>query len=146
MQGSPCMTRRASPTIRPEIGGTGGREMPRPQAALVMIPGVDEMVLTAPARATLDALVDLVEPGAVDLNQLDDGTLAEVEVVVGSWGCNRLDETLLGRMPKLRLLAYAAGTVKMTVTKATWDHGIVVSSAAAANAVPVAEFTFAAIV
>ena len=49
-------------------------------------------------------------------------------------------------MPKLRLLAYAAGTVKATVTSATWEHGVVVSSAAAANAVPVAEFTFAAIV
>ena len=49
-------------------------------------------------------------------------------------------------MPKLRLLAYAAGTVKATVTPATWEHGVVVSSAAAANAVPVAEFTFAAIV
>jgi phosphoglycerate dehydrogenase-like enzyme len=49
-------------------------------------------------------------------------------------------------MPKLRFLAYAAGTVKMTVTPATWEHGIAVSSAAAANAVPVGEFTFAAIV
>jgi phosphoglycerate dehydrogenase-like enzyme len=34
----------------------------------------------------------------------------------------------------------------MTVTPATWEHGIAVSSAAAANAVPVGEFTFAAIV
>jgi phosphoglycerate dehydrogenase-like enzyme len=49
-------------------------------------------------------------------------------------------------MPKLRLLAYAAGTIKYTVTPATWQRGVVVSSAAAANAVPVAEFTFAAIV
>ena len=72
--------------------------------------------------------------------------LAEIEIVVGSWGCSVLDDALLARMPKLRLLAYAAGTVKMTVTPATWEHGVVVSSAAAANAVPVAEFTFAAIV
>ena len=44
--------------------------------------------------------------------------------------------TLLARMPKLQLLAYAAGSVKHTVTPATWQHGVVVSSAAAANAVP----------
>ncbi len=65
---------------------------------------------------------------------------------MGGWGCSLLDDALLARMPKLRLLAYAAGSVKHTVTPATWDHGVVVSSAAAANAVPVAEFTFAAIV
>ena len=111
-----------------------------------MIPGVDEMVLTAAARAELGTVVELIEPGAVDLSQVDDDALADVEVIVGSWGCNLLDEALLARLPKLRLLAYAAGTVKMTVTPATWEHGIVVSSAAAANAVPVAEFTFAAIV
>ena len=69
-----------------------------------------------------------------------------IEIVLGSWGCNVLDDALLARMPKLRFLAYAAGTVKHTVTPATWDRGVVVSSAAAANAVPVAEFTFAAIV
>jgi phosphoglycerate dehydrogenase-like enzyme len=72
--------------------------------------------------------------------------LDRVEIVVGSWGCNVLDDALLARMPKLRLLAYAAGTVKFTVTPATWEHGVVVSSAAAANAVPVAEFTFAVVV
>jgi phosphoglycerate dehydrogenase-like enzyme len=120
--------------------------MPRPKAALAMIPGVDELVLTASARAELGAVVELIEPGAVDLEGVDDDVLAGVEVIVGSWGCSLLDEGLLARMPKLRLLAYAAGTVKMTVTPATWEHGIVVSSAAAANAVPVAEFTFAAIV
>ena len=111
-----------------------------------MIPGVEAQVLTPDARAELDALVELVAPTAVDLNALDADVLAEIEILVGSWGCSVLDDALLARMPKLRQLAYAAGTVKMTVTPATWEHGVVVSSAAAANAVPVAEFTFAAIV
>jgi phosphoglycerate dehydrogenase-like enzyme len=120
--------------------------MPLPKAALAMIPGVEAQVLTRTARAELDAMVDLVAPAAVDLDQLDPDVLAGIEIVVGSWGCNTLDAALLSRMPKLRQLAYAAGTVKMTVTPATWEHGVVVSSAAAANAVPVAEFAFAAIV
>jgi phosphoglycerate dehydrogenase-like enzyme len=120
--------------------------MPHPLAALAMIPGVEAQVLAPAARADLDRFVELVAPTAIDLNGLDPDVLAEVEIVVGSWGCNVLDDALLARMPKLRLLAYAAGTVKTTVTPATWEHGVVVSSAAAANAVPVAEFTFAAIV
>jgi phosphoglycerate dehydrogenase-like enzyme len=72
-------------------------------------------------------------------------TLAGIEIVVGGWDvtCSTMP---CWRMPKLQLLAYAAGSVKHTVTPATWQHGISVSSAAAANAVPVAEFTFAAIV
>ena len=111
-----------------------------------MIPGVEAVVLTPSAHAELAKLVDLIVPTAVDLNALDDAVLGEVEIVIGSWGCNRLDAALLDRMPKLRQLAYAAGTVKATVTDATWERGIVVSSAASANAVPVAEFTFAAIV
>ena len=91
-------------------------------------------------------MVDLVDAAAVDLSALPPETLADVEIVVGGWGCTVLDDDLLARMPKLQLLAYAAGSVKHTVTPTTWQHGIYVSSAAAANAVPVAEFTFAAIV
>ena len=119
---------------------------PRPVAAMAMIPGVDTQLFSAGTRADLDALVELVSPIPVDLAGLDDDVLEDVEIVVGGWGCNLLDEALLARMPKLRLLAYAAGTVKMTVTPETFEHGVLVSSAAAANAVPVAEFTFAAIV
>jgi phosphoglycerate dehydrogenase-like enzyme len=111
-----------------------------------MVPGVEQQLLGDAARTELGELVDLVEPSPVDLAALPADVLARVEIVLGSWGCNLLDDALLARMPKLRLLAYAAGTVKFTVTPATWDHGVVVSSAAAANAVPVAEFTFAAVV
>jgi phosphoglycerate dehydrogenase-like enzyme len=111
-----------------------------------MFPGVDHLVLSAAARAELATLVELIAPDAVDLGALDDDVLAAVEIVVGGWGCTVLDDAVLARMPSLRLLAYAAGTVKSTVTPATWRHGVAVSSAAAANAVPVAEFTFAAIV
>lgn len=118
----------------------------RPKAVLAMIPGIESLVFGQDARQTLDALVDLVEPVPVALGDLDDAVLEQIEIVVGGWGCSVLDSALVARMPRLRLLAYAAGTVKATVTPAAWERGIVVSSAAAANAVPVAEFAFAAIV
>ena len=121
-------------------------EAARPLAALAMLPGVEAQLLTPDAREQLESMVELVDAAAVDLTELPPETLASIEIIVGGWGCNLLDDALLARMPKLQLLAYAAGSVKHTVTPATWEHGVVVSSAAAANAVPVAEFTFAAIV
>jgi phosphoglycerate dehydrogenase-like enzyme len=125
---------------------TGRGDAERPLAALAMVPGVDQQLLSEPARHELGQVVTLVDVSPVDLTALPDDVLGRIEIVLGSWGCNLLDDALLARMPKLRLLAYAAGTVKFTVTSATWDHGVRVSSAAAANAVPVAEFTFAAVV
>ncbi|OPZ83681.1 MAG: (S)-sulfolactate dehydrogenase [bacterium ADurb.Bin429] len=46
----------------------------------------------------------------------------------------------------MRGIFYAAGSVKGFCTPALWAHGIVVSSAAPANAVPVAEYTVAVVV
>lgn len=74
-----------------------------------------------------------------------DTVLAEAEVIVGHWGCPPLDAAMLDRTPRLGLFAYAAGTVKMTLSDAVWDRGIRVTSGANANAEPVAEFTLAAI-
>ena len=74
-----------------------------------------------------------------------DAVLAEAEVIIGHWGCPPLDAAMLERASQLGLFAYAAGTVKMTLTDAVWDRGIRVTSGANANAEPVAEFTLAAI-
>ncbi len=74
-----------------------------------------------------------------------DAVLAEAEVIIGHWGCPPLDTAMLDRTPQLGLFAYAAGTVKMTLTDAVWDRGIRVTSGANANAEPVAEFTLAAV-
>ena len=52
-----------------------------------MWPGVEDLVLTAAIRRARHA-VDLVAPTAVDLNALDADVLAEIEIIVGSWGCN----------------------------------------------------------
>jgi phosphoglycerate dehydrogenase-like enzyme len=117
-----------------------------PKAALALIPGLEPLVFSDEARTKLASLVDLVEPDAVDLAALSDSVLAGIEIVVGGWGCSVFDDSLMARMPQLRLLAYAAGTVKGSVSPALWARGVAVSSAAAANAIPVAEFTFAAIV
>jgi phosphoglycerate dehydrogenase-like enzyme len=71
--------------------------------------------------------------------------LAQAEVLVGHWGCPTLTAEVLEAAPRLRLFAYAAGTVKWQVTDAVWERDLVVTSAAAANAIPVAEYTLAMI-
>jgi phosphoglycerate dehydrogenase-like enzyme len=72
--------------------------------------------------------------------------LTEVEVLVTGWGSPELDAGRLDRMPRLRAVAHSAGSVKPVVDDVVWSRGIAVTSSAAANAVPVAEFTVAMIV
>ena len=71
--------------------------------------------------------------------------LAMADVILGHWGCPALTSEVLDVAPRLRHVAYAAGTVKSVVSAAVFDRGIQVTSCADANAEPVAEFTLAAI-
>lgn len=71
--------------------------------------------------------------------------LAEVEMLITGWGCATIDRAALERMPRLRWIAHAAGTVKGHLSDEVWRRGIQVSSATRANAIPVAEYTVAMI-
>ena len=90
--------------------------------------------------------------GEVDLgtvvrsyDQLPVDQLERVQVIFGGWGVPKLDAAALDRMPRLQLVAYAAGSVRGFVTPETFARGVTVTTAAAANGVPVAEFTLALI-
>ncbi|MGQ4384913.1 hydroxyacid dehydrogenase [Streptomyces sp. SAS_270] len=67
--------------------------------------------------------------------------LAEAEVLITGWGCPRLDEEALAAAPRLRTVLHAAGSVRSLVGEALWERGVTVASAAAGNALPVAEYT-----
>ncbi|MBN9335561.1 hydroxyacid dehydrogenase [Devosia sp.] len=71
--------------------------------------------------------------------------LAETEILVTGWGCPMVTPEVLRAAPNLRLIAHAAGTVKFTVDPAAYVAGIRVTHSAEANAVPVSEFTLAAV-
>ncbi len=75
----------------------------------------------------------------------DKALLAEADILVTGWGCPMLTPDVLRAAPRLKLIAHAAGTVKYTVDPTAYASGIRVTHAAEANAVPVAEFTLAAI-
>ncbi|MBO3748426.1 hydroxyacid dehydrogenase [Streptosporangiaceae bacterium NEAU-GS5] len=71
--------------------------------------------------------------------------LGRARVLVTGWGCPPLDEPALAAAPLLEAVVHAAGSVKGHVGPAVFARGIQVSSAAAANAIPVAEYTLAVI-
>lgn len=71
--------------------------------------------------------------------------LADADVILGHWGCPKIDHEVVTAAPQLGLVAYAAGTVKEVITDAVWDRDIRVTSGANANAEPVAEYTLATI-
>ena len=73
------------------------------------------------------------------------GVLAEAEVILSGWGAPTMDGAFLDAAPDLRVVLYGAGSIRRVATPALWDRGVRITSAYAANAVPVSEYTLAAI-
>jgi phosphoglycerate dehydrogenase-like enzyme len=71
--------------------------------------------------------------------------LPQIEILVTSWGCPPVNAGIVDRLPRLKLIAHLAGSVKGFLDDVVWRRGILVTNAVAANAVPVAEYTLAAI-
>ncbi|WP_374214989.1 hydroxyacid dehydrogenase [Streptomyces longispororuber] len=120
----------------------------RPRTVLAMDSAVVDDVFPPAVRARLEETADIRPPGVVREfgSPAARAALAEAEVLLTGWGCPPLDTAVLDRAPRLRAVIHAAGTVKTFLSRAAYERGITVSSAAAANAVPVAEFTLAAII
>ncbi|MEV4970345.1 hydroxyacid dehydrogenase [Streptomyces scopuliridis] len=119
----------------------------RPRAALAMRPDAAAAVLGPETLAALGAVCELTPPPVLDDFTTDRAraTLADVEILITGWGCPPLDRAVLDLAPRLRAVAHTAGTIRGHITEACWERGIEVSSAAAANALPVAEYTVAMI-
>jgi len=118
----------------------------RPRVAFAM--RSDELlaqVLPAPVLADLARSADVVSPHALTEFTSPDArrVLREVDVLITGWGSPVIDAAVLADAPRLRLIAHAAGTVKGHVTRAVWESGVQVTTAAQANAGPVADYTLA---
>ncbi|MEU5091608.1 hydroxyacid dehydrogenase [Streptomyces sp. NPDC021356] len=113
-----------------------------------MDPSVVDDVFPPVVRARLEETADIRPPRVVEefTSPSARAALAECEVLLTGWGCPPVDRAALDRAPRLRAVIHAAGTVKTFLSREAYGRGIAVSSAAAANAVPVAEFTLAAII
>ncbi|MFI6826418.1 hydroxyacid dehydrogenase [Kribbella sp. NPDC050241] len=124
-----------------------------PDSALTVMLAMNDAsrdrVLVPRVRKRLEAAATVlpVGPGTSFLaDPAIKAALADVDVLVTGWGCPRIGPEVLDAAPKLRAILHAAGSVKAMVDPSAFDRGIQVSSAATANALPVAEFTVAAIV
>lgn len=117
-----------------------------PRSAIVLEPptarllygeeGLAEIALTSDLLARIDvpsSLVDHLE------------RLTQVEVFFTGWGCPRLDAAVLDKMPHLRAIFFAGGSIRGFISDAIWDRGLVVVNATAVNAIPVAEYSVATI-
>ncbi|TQM02908.1 hydroxyacid dehydrogenase [Pseudonocardia kunmingensis] len=121
--------------------------MSGPEALLVMDADTHRLQFGADELARLRRSAVLGRPAWTD--ELESAPvrarLAEVEVLVTSWGCPPLDDRVLRAAPRLRAVLHAAGSVRGHVGEAVLDRGILVTTAADANAEPVAQYTLAAV-
>lgn len=113
-----------------------------PKAVFAMNPGLERRFFDADRLGRLTELLDL-DPDLVIRDWQD--APADVELAITGWGAPVLDAAALERLPRLRGVIHAAGSVRSMLPDAAWQRELQVSSAAHANAVPVAEFTLAAI-
>ncbi|GAB2662276.1 hydroxyacid dehydrogenase [Kribbella swartbergensis] len=124
---------------------------PRLRTLVAMPAGTWTQVVTPPVRQRLEGVAELLglQDGVPVLDGSFDvvrGALTRAEVLLTGWGCPPITADVLDAAPSLRAIVHAAGTIKTFVDPVVFERGIVVSSAAAANAIPVAEFALAAIV
>lgn len=122
--------------------------MSRPTALLVMRSSAftDQF-----GPAELDRLRELADvPDPICVDSLDApgarDRLREADVLITSWGAPRIDADVLADAPRLKAVLHAAGTVRELVSPQLWERGIQVTSSVDMNAIPVAEFTLAAII
>lgn len=134
----------AAPIRAPDKDSGGSA---RRRVAFAYTPSQVESVFSPASIESLTALCDIVDSDPLtDFN----GTrakqvLGSTDVLVTGWGCPKIDRAVLEGAPYLRLIAHAAGSIKGFITPDVFAAGIAVCNAADANAIPVAEFTLAAI-
>lgn len=132
----------------PANGAPSVAQNHKPTALIVMARDVFDAQFDAAHLERLRTIVELPEPAFTDT--LDDpglaSRLADVEVILTGWGVPQLNSERLDRMPRLAAMVHCAGSVRAQVTDEFWRRGIVAASVAEANAVPVAEFTLAAVI
>jgi phosphoglycerate dehydrogenase-like enzyme len=112
----------------------------------VLDPIAFELAYGTKERETIAGLVDVaVSPLAPDAVVRHPELLENADVIFSGWGGPALDDSFLARAPRLQAFLYAGGALGSVLTPAAWERKLVISSAIAANARPVAEYTLATI-
>lgn len=113
---------------------------------MVMEPNTLPLVFDRAQRDRLESLLDIDAQTAVtSFDDVPAERLAEIEVLVTGWGVPQIGLADLERMPRLAAIVHWGGGVGF-IDPEVIERGVAVSSARAANAIPVAQFTVAMIV
>ncbi|MEZ0070910.1 hydroxyacid dehydrogenase [Planotetraspora sp. GP83] len=118
-----------------------------PGVVLAMFPNLPAKLFRGECGDRLRALAggDPEPPLTSFTSEADLERLSRARILLTGWGSPVIDKTALAHAPHLVAVVHTAGTVKSHVTPAVFERGVVVSSAADANAIPVAEYTLAVI-
>jgi phosphoglycerate dehydrogenase-like enzyme len=115
-------------------------------AAFAMRPGLAGSLFGTAELERIRAVADIDETLVISgIDDADPRLLSSLDVLITGWGSPLIDGAALDAMPRLRAIIHAGGTVKHHLTPDVWERGILVTTAADANAYPVAEYTLAAI-
>ena len=105
-----------------------------------------KLIYGGEVQEEIGKLVDIYAPPQTPQSIKEAPALvADAEVIFSGWGAPYMDEEFLSFCPNLKAVFYGAGSIKGVVSDAFWDRGIVITSAYAANAIPVAEYTISQI-
>jgi len=119
----------------------------RPRALFILDPDLLEQIYGTADRCALMQLADIQAPvHSKESIRANLSLMGDVEVIFSGWDAPVMDEEFLEAAPKLKAIFYAAGSIRSFTTPAFWRRNIAITCAAEANAIPVAEFTQAAIV
>jgi len=117
-----------------------------PKGLFLLNPDAYERIYGEPEREAIRARVDITAPLQTRQSiEADPDVLSDVEMIFSGWGMAELTEDFIRAAPNLEVVFYGAGSIRYFATDAAWDRGIVITSAYAANAVPVSEYTLAQI-
>jgi phosphoglycerate dehydrogenase-like enzyme len=117
------------------------------RAAYLLSCDARQAAFGAPEQAALSEITTMVPPPLTADNwRSHRAELATVEAIFSGWDAPPMNAEFLAACPALRVVFHAGGSVKFLVSDAFWERGIRITSAARANAIPVAEFTFAQII
>lgn len=105
-----------------------------------------DQVYPKQVRNEIEKLTDIyASPLTMEDIANDKFILREVEAIFTGWGGPKIDQEFLEAAPNLKVVFFAAGSIKTIATDAAWEKGIVFTTAVTANAIPVAEYTLSQI-
>jgi phosphoglycerate dehydrogenase-like enzyme len=123
-----------------------GVTTPVPKALYLLDGEAFEKIYGEEERAAVAELADVYAPPQTgDSVAKNPRVLAEAEVILSGWGAPAVDRAFLAAAPNLRVVLYGAGSIRRVATPALWERGVRITSAYAANAIPVSEYALAAI-